>query len=65
MQLKQITIIRLDYNFNSRFIFKLLGIELQGESHGFDGSFFGIYFGGKYFYIDIFFFEIRIKSPFL
>ena len=65
MILDEITLIKLEYNSINGLIFELLRVEIQGNRKGFAGDLFGVYLAESYFIVNILFFSVDVKSPFI
>jgi hypothetical protein len=58
MSVSRITPLHLEWNSYNWFIFELIGLELDN----YEGSLFGLSIAPNFFYINILFFSITIKS---
>lgn len=63
--ISQVELIDFEYNAWNGFIFKILGIEYNGENKGFEGDLLGIHFSKNHLIVYVLFIEFEIKSPIL
>jgi len=65
ISLVELTPIRLEWNGYNGLIFKIFGLEFQGNKHNFEGDLIGMHISTNYVIVYLLYISFEIKSPIL
>jgi hypothetical protein len=63
ISLVEFTPIRLEWNGYNGLIFKIFGLEFQGNKHNFEGDLIGLHISTNYVIVYLLYISFEIKSP--
>jgi hypothetical protein len=63
ISLVEFALIRLEWNGYNGLIFKIFGLEFQGNKHNFEGDLIGLHISTNYVIVYLLYISFEIKSP--